>query len=75
LLKLLDTFVNKCYIIGMVRRKYPSELNTTLIRVYKEDCSKLRTLSEQHDTTVAEVVHQLLNKEGESDTVDMEKRK
>ena len=49
----------------MVRRKYPSELNTTLIRVYKEDCSKLLELSQQHDTTVAEVVRQLLNKENE----------
>jgi hypothetical protein len=54
----------------MVRRKYPSELNTTLIRVYKEDCSKLRVLSEQRDTTVAEVVRQLLNKE---DRVEREK--
>jgi hypothetical protein len=51
----------------MVKKKYPSELNTTLIRVYKEDCSKLRGLSEQHDTTVAEVVRQLLNKENEVD--------
>jgi hypothetical protein len=47
----------------MVKKKYPSELNTTLIRVYKEDCSKLRGLSEQHDTTVAEIVRQLLDKE------------
>jgi len=41
----------------MAKRKYPSELNTRMIRVNVGDYHLLMELARQHDTTVAKVLH------------------
>ena len=41
-------------------KKYPSQLNTKLTRLYKADNIMLLDLSRQNGTTVAEVTHLLL---------------
>jgi len=53
----------------MARRKYPSELNTRIIRVNIGDWHLLMELARQHDTTVAKVLHLAITKQAERELV------
>ena len=53
----------------MARRKYPSELNTRIIRVNIGDWHLLIELARQHDTTVAKVLHLAITKQAERELV------
>jgi hypothetical protein len=44
----------------MTKRKYPSELNTKMVRAFIKDAATLKTLSEQQGITIAEVIEQLI---------------
>jgi len=58
----------------MAKRKYPSELNTRIIRVNIGDWHLLMELARQHDTTVAKVLHLAITHQARQDSVTITPR-
>lgn len=54
----------------MTKRKYPSELNTRIIRVDVEDYQILLEMAQKSNTTVAEVLSDMLKKQREDKVGD-----
>ena len=53
----------------MVKRKYPSELNTRSIRVNIGDWHLLNEMARRYDTTVAKVLHMAIGERARQDRV------